>query len=339
MNKNEGLKDFFGDIRQHLMTGISYMIPVIIVFALFMVLSQIPGPTQPLMTAISEYAQMLIVPILTVYIAYSIAGKLAIVPTFIVGLMADQMGMGFLGGLIVGIITGYLVKLIVMLVNKTGGGRVIDLLASFLIVPILVTLIIGALIVYVFATPISSMMISLSAWLTNLSGTNAILFAAILGAMIAVDMGGPINKTAFTFALGAYTEGAYAISAPVLVAISIPTLAMALAPFFAPKKYGEEEKAASKSAIVLGLIGLTEGAIPFAVVDPIRVIPSIIFGSALGAAMTAAFGISNKVMIPALIGLSGVNKPLLYLVAHLVPVLLTALLVNLLKKPVPVEEA
>ncbi|MEJ2413114.1 MAG: PTS fructose transporter subunit IIC [Anaerolineales bacterium] len=335
MSENEQFKDFFGDLRQHLMTGISYMIPVIIVYALFLVLSQIPGPTQPLMTTLSDYAQMLIVPILTVYIAYSIAGRLAIVPTFIVGLMADQMGMGFLGGLIVGILTGYLVKLIVLLVNKTGGGRVIDMLASFLIVPILVTLIIGSLIFFVFAAPISSAMTSLADWLKNLSGVNAILFAALLGAMIAVDMGGPINKTAFTFALGAYTEGAYGVSAPVLVAISIPTLAMALAPFLAPKKYGEEEKAASKSAIVLGLIGLTEGAIPFAVVDPIRVIPSIMFGSALGAAMTAALGITNKVMIPALIGLSGVNKPLLYLVCHLVPVLLTALLVNLLKRPVP----
>ena len=338
MAKNEGIKEFFGDLRQHLMTGISYMIPVIIVFALFMVLSQIPGATQELMTDISTYAQMLIVPILTVFIAFSIAGKLAIVPTFIVGMMADQMGMGFLGGLLIGLLTGYLVKLIVNLVNKTGGGHVIDLLASFLIVPILVTLIMGALVFYVFAAPISSMMLSLANWLTNLSGTNAILFSALLGLMIAFDMGGPINKVAYTFALGAYTEGAYAVSAPVLVAISIPTLAMALAPFLAPKKYGEEEKAASKSAIVLGLIGLTEGAIPFAVVDPVRVIPSIMFGSALGAALTAAFGISNTVMIPALIGLSGVNKPLLYLVSHLVPVLLTVLLVNFLKKPIPAEE-
>ena len=338
MSEKGGMKNFFGDLRQHLMTGISYMIPVIIVYALFMVLSQIPGPTQELMTSISTYAQMLIVPILTVYIAYSIAGKLAIVPTFIVGLMADQMGMGFLGGLIIGLLTGYLVKLVINLVNKIGGGHVIDVLASFLIVPIVVTLIVGALIFYVIAAPVSGAMASLSAWLTSLSGTNAILFAAVLGLMIAFDMGGPINKVAYTFALGAYTEGAYAVSAPVLVAISIPTLAMALAPFLAPRKYSDEEKTASKSAIVLGLIGLTEGAIPFAVVDPFRVIPSIMFGSALGAALTAAFGVTNTVMIPALIGLSGVNKPIAYLLIHVVSVVLTALLVNLLKKPVEEKE-
>jgi fructose PTS system EIIBC or EIIC component len=339
MSNKSKAKEFFGDIRQHLMTGISYMIPVIIVFALFMVLSQIPGPTQEMMAAISNYAQMLIVPILTVFIAYSIAGKLAVAPTFIVGLMADQMGMGFLGGLIVGLMTGYMVKLIVNMVNKTGGGQVIDLLASFLLIPILVTLVMGALIYFVFAAPISALTTALFDWLTSMSGTNIILLSAILGAMIAFDMGGPINKTAFTFAVGAYTQGAYNVSAPVLVAISIPTLAMALAPFLAPKKYSNEEQAASKSAIVMGLIGLTEGAIPFAVVDPLRVIPSIMFGSALGAVLAAAFGITNKVMIPALIGLSGVNKPLLYLLVHVIPVVLTALLINFLKKPIKEEAA
>ena len=339
MSKNERVKEFFGDVRQHLMTGISYMIPVIIVYALFMVLAQIPGPTQGMMASISKYAQMLVVPILTVFIAYSIAGKLTVAPTFIVGLMADQMGMGFLGGLIIGLATGYLVKIVVNLVNKTGGGQIIDMVASFMIVPILVTLVMGALIYYVMAAPISSVMNSLTAWLTSMSGANVIVLSAILGAMIAFDMGGPVNKTAFAFALGAYTEGAYNVSAPVLIAISIPTLAMALASFLAPKKYSAEEKAAGKSAVVLGLIGLTEGAIPFAVVDPIRVIPSIMIGSSLGAALAAAFGITNKVMIPSLIGLSGVNKPLLYLLVHVIAVLVTALLVNLLKKPIQQENA
>ncbi|MBN1266195.1 MAG: PTS fructose transporter subunit IIC, partial [Anaerolineales bacterium] len=225
-----------------------------------------------------------------------------------------------------------------VLVNKTGGGQVIDLLASFLFIPIVVTFIVGGLTYYVMAEPISSAMMSLTNWLNSMSSVNAVVLAMILGAMIAFDMGGPVNKTAFAFAVGAYTEGAYATSAPVLVAISIPTLAMALAPFLASKKYSEEEKAAGKTAIVMGLIGLTEGAIPFAAVDPFRVIPSIMIGSAMGAAMAALFHISNKVMIPALIGLSGVNKPLLYLLCHIVPVLVTALLVNALKKEVVEEE-
>ena len=338
MSEDNAVVEFFGDLRTHLMTGISFMIPVIIIFALFMVLGQIPGPTQGMMASISEYAQMLIVPIMAAFIAFSIAGRLTIAPTFVIALMADQMGMGFLGGLLIGLMTGYFIKLIVTLVNKTGGGQVIDLLTSYLVVPIVVPLVIGGLTYFLLAAPISSAIDSLTNWLNSMSGTNIVILSAILGAMIAVDMGGPINKTAFAFAVGAYTEGAYHISAPVLVAISIPTLAMALAPFFAPKKYTDEEKTASKSAIVMGLIGLTEGAIPFAAVDPFRVIPAIMLGSAMGASLAAAFGVSSTVMIPALVGLSGVNKPLLYLVAHIIPVLITALLVNVLKKEVEEEE-
>ncbi len=338
MSRKEKVIDFFGDLRQHLMTGISYMIPVIIIYALFMVLSQAPGPQQPLMADLSTYAQMMIVPIMTVFIAFSIAGKLAIAPGFVVALMADQMGMGFLGGLIVALLVGYSIKLVVTLVNKTGGGPAIDLVVAFLVVPIVITLVLGALVYFVLAGPISSMMASLTAWLNSLSGTNAVVLAAILGAMIAFDMGGPINKTAFAFAVGAYTEGLYAVSAPVLVAISIPTIAVAIAPFLAPKKYSEEEKGASKTAIVMGMIGLTEGAIPFAAVDPFRVIPSIMVGSSLGAAVAAALGVSSTVMIPSLIGLSGVNKPLMYLLAHAVGVAVTVVLLNVLKKEVPEEE-
>ena len=337
MNK-ESIKEFFGDIRQHLMTGISYMMPVIIIFALFMVLSQIPGGQQELMQLLSDYASMLIVPIMAAFIAFSIAGKLALAPTFVVAFISDHLGMGFLGGLIVGLLTGYLVKLIIVLANKLPGGQVVDILTSFLVVPIVVPLAMGALVYFVIGVPISTMMIGLTNWLNSMSGANSVLLAVILGAMIAVDMGGPINKTAFAFAVAAYTEGAYEVSAPVLVAISIPTLAMALASLIAPKKYTSEEKMAGKSAIVMGLIGLTEGAIPFAAVDPFRVIPSIIVGSSLGAGLAALFGISNTVMIPSLIGMTGVNKIPMYLLIHVVAVIVTAFLVNALKKEVAEEE-
>ena len=336
--KKETVKEFFGDLRQHLMTGISYMMPVIILYALFMVLSQIPGPTQPMMQALSDAGSLLIVPVMATFIAFSISGKLAIAPTLVLAMMSDSLGMGFIGGLIVGLLSGYLVKLITIFANKLPGGQVTDILISFLVVPIFVPLLLGAFIYFVIAAPVNGFMVNLTAWLHNMSGTNSVLLAVVLGAMIAVDMGGPINKTAFAFALAAYTEGAYEVSAPVLIAISIPTLAMALASGIAPKKYTAEEKYAGRSAIVLGLIGLTEGAIPFAAVDPFRVIPSIIIGSSLGAGLAAYFGISNTVMIPALIGMSGVNKIVPYLLIHVVAVVVTALLVNTLKKEVPEDE-
>ena len=335
MTKDNGFKDFFGDIKQHLMTGISFMLPVIIIYALTMVLGNIPGPLQEMMGMISKYAQMLIAPILATYIAYSIAGRLAIPTALVIGLLGDQLGMGFIGGLLIGLLTGYFVKLESLLLNKIKKGQSADFIIGYFIIPIITPIVMGCLTYFVLAQPVSSAMVGLSNWLQNMSGSNAVILSAILGAMIAVDMGGPINKTAFSFALGAYTEGAYAISTPVLVAISIPTLAMALATFLAPKKYSTEEKAAGKSAIVMGLIGLTEGAIPFAATDPFRVIPCIMIGSALGAAMTSLLGVTSKMLMPSLLGMTGANNIFLYLLCHIVPVVITAFLINALKKNVP----
>ena len=338
MTKNEAVKEFFGDLSVHLKTGISYMLPVIIIYALFMVLGQIPGPTQELFVLISDVSKTLIIPIMTVFIAFSIGAKPAFAPAIVMGMMADHLGMGFIGGLLVGLLTGYVVKLFIVLSGRLGGGQITDFLVSLLVIPIFVPFLVGGLTYFIFANPIVAMMDWLTAWLNGLSGTNAVLLAAILGVMLGVDMGGPINKIAFTFAVGAYTEGAYAISAPVMVAVSIPTIALAIAPFFAPKKYSFEEKLAQKSAIVMGAIGLTEGAIPFAVTDPLRVIPMSIIGCSLGAALAAAFHISNTVLIPSLIGLSGVNNIPLYLLAHAIAVTVCVVFINLVKKEVPEED-
>jgi len=337
MSNENRVKNFFGDIRKHLMSGVSYMLPLIVTFAMFMMLGQIPGPTQDAFSKISEYAQMLIVPVLATYIAYSIAGKPAIATGLVVGLMADQMGMGYIGGLIIGLLSGYFVKLEGLFINRKKGGQWKDFLVSFLVIPILTPLVVGLFTYFVIANPISAFMVNVNTWLLNLSQVNAVILSLILGLMIALDMGGPINKIAYTFALGAFTEGAFNVSTPVWVAISIPTWALVLASFIAPRKYSEEERRAGRNGIVMGLIGLTEGAIPFAATDPFRVIPVIMFGSALGAVMTTLLGVTTNVMFPSLMGLMGVNKPMLYLVCHIVPTIITALLVNALKKPVEQE--
>jgi fructose PTS system EIIBC or EIIC component len=338
MSNKEGVKEFFGDLRQHLMTGISFMLPMIIIFAFTMVLSNAPGPLQDLMTRMSEYSQMLIVPILATYIAYSISGKLAIPSALVVSLLADQMGMGFLGGVIVGLLAGYFVKLEILLIGKLRGGHTKDFVLSILVIPLLTPIVLGAVTYFLLANPISSLMIGLSDWLVTLSATNSILLAAVLGAMIGFDMGGPINKVAFAFILGAYTEGAYAVSGPVLVSIAVPTLGMALAAALAPRKYTKPERDAGKSAWIFGIIGLTEGAIPFATVDPLRVIPVSMFSAALSAALAALFGISNTMIAPSTIGLFTVNKPVLYVLCHIIGAVVMALLVNVLKKNVDVEE-
>ena len=129
-------------------------------------------------------------------------------------------------------------------------------------VPIITPLVLGLFTYFVIANPVSTFMVTVNNWLVSMSTVNAVILSLILGAMIGLDMGGPINKIAYTFALAAFTEGAFAVSTPVWVAISIPTWSMALAANIAPKKYSKEERAAGKNAIVMGAIGLTEGTIP-----------------------------------------------------------------------------
>lgn len=339
MSKKESTLDFIGDIKQHLMTGVSYVLPVIIIYAFFMVLGQVPGPLGEVCAAISRSAQSLIVPMLTAYIAFSISGKLALAPAFVVGLVTEQLGMGFIGGLIAGILMGYVVKLLILISNKIKPGQANTILMSFIVVPIVATLSVGALVYFVIAGPIISGTDALNIWLNNLSTGNAVLLAAILGAMIAFDMGGPINKVAYTFAIAASTEGLHHVVAPVLVAITIPVLALGLSTLITPKKYDEDERLAGKTALFMSIFGLTEGAIPFAVVDPFRVIPSIMLGSCAGAAMAAILGVTNTTVIPSVVGmLLGGSNILLYILCHIVGVAVALGALTLLKKNIPVEE-
>lgn len=333
------VKNYFGDVRQHLMTGVSYVLPVIIIYAFFMVLGQIPGPLGELCASISTSAQSLIVVVITAYIAFSISGKLSLAPAFAIGLLTETLGMGFIGGIIAGLLMGYIVKALIQISGKIKPGQGNTIITSFIIVPILGTISVGALIYFVIAGPVVAGTEQLNTWLNDLSTGNAILLAAILGAMIAFDMGGPVNKVAYTFAIAASTEGLHHVVAPVLVAITVPVLALGLSTIISKKKYNEEERMAGKTALFMSVFGLTEGAIPFAVVDPFRVIPSIMAGSCVGAILASILSVSNTTVIPSLIGMFlGANNILLYLLCHIVGVAVTMLLLAVLKKDA-VEEA
>lgn len=333
MSKKES---FFGDVRKHLMSGVSFMLPVIIVYAFFMLFGQIPGPLGELCGNLSELAKGFIGPILAAYIAYSIVGKLALAPTFVVGLLSEQMGMGFIGGLIVGLLMGYIIKLIKVVMGKFKQGQVNDILTSFLIVPIIATMLGGALIYFLIASPVKTGLDATYKWLETMGTGNAVLLAAILGAMIAFDMGGPVNKVAYTFALAASTEGLYHVVGPVLVAITIPVLSVGLATVIFKKKYDEDQRLAGKTALFMSIFGFTEGAIPFAVVNPFRVIPAFMVGSAAGAAFAAAVGLYNTAIMPSLMGLflgsETVGNGLLYVLSHIVGIVVTITLLMLLYK-------
>ena len=276
----------------------------------------------------------LIVPVIAAYIAYSIADKPGIAPGLIIGMLAAKMGTGFLGGIVVGFLVGYIANGI----KRISVPDTLMPAMSILVVPVLSAFIVGMLMIYLVGVPIAALTKGLTVWLNSMSGTNAIVLSFILGMMMAFDMGGPINKVAYTMALAAFEAQAYVISSAVFIAISIPPLGLALASFLAPKKYTEIEREAAKSGVVMGIIGITEGAIPFAVADPIRVIPSIMLGSAVAAALGAALGVSNPTIMSTVLGIPFVSSPVLHILAVVVGVTVTALLVNFLKSEIKIEE-
>ncbi len=325
---------------KHLMTGVSYMIPFTVAGGILIAISfafgieafQVEG-TLPaaLMTIGGSGAFGFMVPILAGYIAYSIADRPGLVPGMVGGFLAGNVGAGFLGGIVAGFLAGYVTYYLAKAIRlpKTMEG-----LKPVLILPVLATFIVGVLMIFVIGAPMAWIMTSLQSWLTGIGQGSAVILGLILGGMMAFDMGGPVNKAAYTFAVGLLGSKIYGPQAAVMAAGMVPPLALSLATFLAPKKYTEEEREAGKAAGVLGISFITEGAIPFAAADPLRVIPSIVVGSAVTGALSMFFGATLRaphggifvLAIPNVVG-----NVLPYALAIVVGTVISALLVNFLK--------
>lgn len=333
---------------KHLMTGVSFMIPFVVAGGILIALSFVFGIEafkQPgtLAAALMEIgggsAFALMVPVLSGYIAYSIADRPGIAPGMVGGILASKVGAGFLGGIVSGFLAGYLAA---WLVRSIRLPRTMEGLKPVLIVPVVATGVTGLLMIYVIGSPLQAVMTGLTNWLQGLSGGNAVLLGLILGAMMAFDMGGPVNKAAYTFATGLLASQVYTPMAAVMAAGMTPPLGLALATWLAPKKFTPEEREAGKAAAVLGISFITEGAIPFAAADPLRVIPSIMAGSAVTGALSMAFGATLRaphggifvLPIPGVVGNLG-----LYALSILIGAVITAAVVVVLKQPVVRAEA
>lgn len=334
------------NIRTNLMTGVSYMIPIVVIggvlIALSIALSGVKAGTgadvtNPILTKILNIgvaAFGLMVPVLAGFIAFSIADRPGIAPGLVGGALSNQIGAGFLGGIIAGFVAGYAARWIKSWKVPTQ----LKAIMPIFVIPLLSALIVGA-VMYSIGAPISGLMKAMTAGLKDMSSGNAAVLAVIMGAMIAFDMGGPVNKVAFMFAAAMIGEGVFTIMGPVAVAICIPPLAMGTATLLKPKKYTFTEREAGKGALAMGMIGITEGAIPFAAADPIRVIPSIMVGSAFGAVLAALGKVGDHAPHGGPIVLPVVDNKLMFIVAVIAGVALAAIMVNALKKDVKEEEA
>lgn len=280
---------------KHLMTGVSYMLPLVIAgglaIALAFAVGGIHAGNHPgtLAAALSQIgggtAFHLFVAVLSGFIAFSIADRPGIAPGLIGGMLAQTMGAGFLGGIASGFLAGYLTK---FLADRIKLPATLEGLKPVLILPFLSSIIVGLLMIYLIAPPVKIVLDTMTAWLNAMQGTNAVVLGIILGAMMAFDMGGPINKAAYTFGVGLLASKVDMPMAAIMAGGMTPPIGLALAAWLFKNRFDAEEREAAGPAFVLGLAFITEGAIPFAAKDPIRVIPALVAGSAVAGALSMA---------------------------------------------------
>jgi len=282
------------NIYSHLMTGVSFMLPFVVAGGLLIALAfaiggidanQAEGSFAHTLFHIgANGAFALMVPILAGYIAFSIADRPALVPGMVGGMLAQQIGAGFLGSILAGFIAGYSVQWLLRTIRLP---RNLAGLMPVLILPLLSTLITGLLMHYVIGKPVAGLFQHLSSWLAGLQGgTNAILLGALLGAMMALDMGGPVNKAAYAFSVAMMAQNITEPMAATMIAGMTPPIALACAAWLFPGKFTPDERSSKGATCILGLAFISEGAIPFAARDPLRVIPSLVIGSAVAGALS-----------------------------------------------------
>ena len=327
------------EVRRWLMTGVSYMIPFVVAGGILIALAFALGGavevtevnvyenfTIPAMIfTIGSTAFGMLVPILSGFIAYAMADRPAIAPGIVGGLIANEIGAGFLGGIVSGLLAGAVLMLLKKIKIPGSFGR----LMPILVYPLVGCFVVGALMIALLGQPIAAATTGLENWLGSLGGANAILLGIILGSMMAFDMGGPVNKAAYAFAIAGLEASAFAPMAAVMAAGMVPPLALALATAVRGRLFTPAENRAGQANWVMGASFITEGAIPFAAADPLRVIPSMMVGSALTASLSLAFNATLRaphggVFVVGLIG----NWPLFLLAIAIGTVVSAALVIG-----------
>lgn len=329
-------------VYKHLLTGVSFMLPMVVAGGLLIALSFVFGINAfkeegtlaaALMQIGGEAAFKLMVPLLAGYIAYSIADRPGLAPGMIGGLLASTLGAGFIGGIVAGFLAGYSAAAINRYARLPAS---VEALKPILIIPLFASLFTGLVMIYVVGKPVAGMLEGLTHFLDSMGTTNALLLGVLLGAMMCVDLGGPINKASYAFSVGLLASQSYAPMATAMAAGMVPPIGMGIATLLARRKFAQSEREAGKAAFVLGLCFISEGAIPFAAKDPLRVIPASVVGGALTGALSMYFGC--KLMAPhgglfVMLIPNAINHALLYLLAIVAGSVVTGVLYAVLKRP------
>lgn len=339
-------------LYKHLMSGVSYMLPLVIsggiLIALAFLADTVMGNSDAgtdfgsksalakMLMNIGKQAFGLFVPILGGYIAYSMGDRAALTAGLVAGALASSLGSGFLGAIVGGLFAGVVVKFLISVLK--GLPKSLNGLKMILFYPVLSVLIVGIAMILVIDPVVSILNKNLTNYLNSMNGSSAVLLGLILGGMMAVDMGGPVNKAAYVFGTGTLeatmTKGGSGVMAAVMAGGMVPPLAIALASTLFKNKFTEEEREAGITNYVMGLSFITEGAIPYAAADPGRVIPANVVGAAVAGALTMMFGIKIRAPHGGILVMALSNGFLMYLVAIAVGSIISAVILGILRKKV-----
>ncbi|MFK0238305.1 fructose-specific PTS transporter subunit EIIC [Streptomyces vinaceus] len=331
-----------------LMNGVSYMIPFVVVGGLLIAVSLalgghataegyvIPeGTFWAHVNALGGIGFQLMIPILSGYIAYAIGDRPALVPGMIGGFIANtgalydsKAGAGFIGAIVTGFLAGYLV----LWIKKVKVPKVVQPIMPIIVIPIVATTALGLVFIYVIGKPVSWVFENLTSWLSGMTGSSAVLLGAILGLMIAFDMGGPVNKTAFLFGTGLIASGNHAVMGMCAAAIPVMPLGQGLATLLRRKLYSDQERETGMAALFMGMFGISEGAIPFAAARPAVVIPANMLGGAVAGAIAGVAGVGDHVPHggPVVAALGAISGWAWFLIAIAAGTVVTALTTNAL---------
>lgn len=334
------MKQMLQKHKQYLLTGVSFAIPFIacggILIAAAIAFAPMGAggpdfsnsPKLQLILDIGSISFKLLLPVLAGYISYAIAGKPGLVAGFVGGYICGEINAGFLGALVAGLLAGHVVDLI----KKVKVPKFIKPVMPIIIIPVFSSLIVGSLMLLVIGRPIANLMEFLGGWLETMGKGNAVVLAMILGAMIAFDMGGPVNKAAFFFGAAMIKQSNYMVMGSVAAAICIPPLGLGLATLINRKLWSQQEREAGIASLGMGMMGITEGAIPFAASDPVRIIPCIMVGSMVGAVIAMLSKVGGHAPHGGPIVLAVIDNRIMFIVAIIAGSIVTALLANMLKK-------
>ena len=348
------LRSHVTSVKEDLMTGVSFMIPFVTIGGIFLAVAYAIGDTQAVfestgsagwfLAQIGVAGLTIMVPILGGYIAYAIADRPGLAPGFllayilqqgnvvaeaatVIGISGGEAGAGYLGAIVAGLLAGYVARFF----KNLDVPEFIQPMMPVLLIPVATMAVLTPVMLFVLGVPVALANEGLTSFLQSMRGGQAIVVGLILGGMMAFDMGGPVNKVSYVFATGLITEEIYAPMAAVMIGGMIPPIGLALSNFIAPHKYAAEMYENGKSGIVLGLSFITEGAIPYAAADPLRVIPAIVAGSAVGGATSMALGVTMPAPHGGIFVVLLSNQPLAFLGSILLGSLVTAVVATVIK--------